>query len=160
LKTLSLAMALLLWSFVHGTKIVERELALPVRFAGLPDSLMITSDPRATVRVLVSGATQEFAFERLVSRAGLHLDLSRSRPPAAPIVPVAADVGFGAGAHLTAVRVLEPAVIELALDRRADRHLPVRVPLKGEPAAGFCLRSPPRVDPAEVRCVGAAARFG
>src|SRR5262249_16650377 len=111
LKTLSLAMALLLWSFVHGTKVVERELTLPVRFAGLPASLLITSGARATVRVLASGAAEEFALERLVPRAGLHLDLSHARPTSVRIVPVAADVAFGAGAHLAAVRVLEPAVL-------------------------------------------------
>lgn len=119
LKVLSVALALLLWSFVHGAKIVEREIELPLRCVNLPDSLVMPAAPPRTARVLVAGAAQEFVFRHLLPGAELRLDLTRARPPAVRVAPGPADVQLGSGSHLTVVRVLEPAPFELPLERRA-----------------------------------------
>ena len=159
LKLLSVALALLLWSFVHGAKIVEREIVLPLRCVNLPDSLVLQGEPPREARVLVAGAAQEFVLRHLLPGAELRLDLGRARPPFVRLAPSSADVQLGSGSHLTAVRVLEPAALELALDRRAERRLPVRVAAQGAPAHGYAVQGAPRATPETVRCVGPAARF-
>lgn len=159
LKVLSVALALLLWAFVHGAKLVEHEIALPVRCVNLPDSLLLQNEPPRTARVLVSGAAQEFVLRHLLPGAELRLDLARARPPVVRVTPVSGDVQLGSGSHLNVVRVLEPATFELGLDRRVERRLPVRVAAQGVPARGYVVQGAPRALPETVRCVGPAARF-
>ena len=118
LKILSLVLALLLWSFVHGTKIVEREVSLPVRCVNLPDSLMLLADPPREARVVLSGAAQEFVLQHLWPKAELRLDLSRARLPLARFSPGPSAVALGGFAHLTVVRVAEPVLVELPIGRR------------------------------------------
>lgn len=121
LKLLSLTLALLLWFYVHGIKVVEREMVVPVRALGLPDSLMLLGDPPATARVLVSGQAQELLFRRFVPGAELRLDLSHARPPAARFEPTIDDVHLGAQDRLTLQSIVEPQAIELRLSRRPAR---------------------------------------
>jgi hypothetical protein len=159
LKVLSVALALLLWSFVHGAKVVERELVLPLRCTNLADSLALLSEPPREARVQVSGATQEFVLRRLLPGAELRVNLTHARPPLVRVTPTVTEVAMGGTTRLTVVRILEPSVIDLGIDRRAERTLPVRVVLKGAPAAGWAVDGVPRAEPAEVRCSGAASRI-
>lgn len=121
LKLLSVALALLLWSFVHGAKVSEHELVLPVRCLNLPDSLALAADPPPVARVVVSGPAQEILLRRLLPGAELQLDLARARPPAYRVTPVLAEVSLGGGDPLRVVRLLEPGVLELAVERRPLR---------------------------------------
>jgi hypothetical protein len=118
LKILSVVLALLLWSFVHGTKIVEREISLPVRCVNLPDSLVLLADPPREARVVLSGAVQEFVLEHVWPKAELRLDLSHARRPLVRVTPDPAAVALGGFAHLSVVRVAEPVLIELPVGRR------------------------------------------
>jgi hypothetical protein len=159
LKVLSVALAALLWSFVHGAKIVERELVLPLRCINLADSLALAAPPPAAARVLLSGAAQDFVLRRLYPGAELRVDLSRARPPLVRINPTATEVAMGGSSRLTVVRILEPSVIDVAVDRRAGRRVRVRVTVAGQPAPGWRLAATPRAEPAFVLCVGAASRI-
>jgi hypothetical protein len=158
LKVLSVALAALLWSFVHGAKVVERELVLPLRCINLADSLALAADPPRAARVLVSGAAQDFVLRRLLPGAELRVDLAHARPPLVRVTPTVTEVAMGGATRLTVVRILEPGVLDLAIEPRAERRLSVRVVLRGEPAPGWKLGAAPRAEPAEVRCIGAASR--
>lgn len=159
LKLLSIALALLLWFYVHGIKVVERELVLPLRCTNLPDSLTLLADPPHEARVLVSAQAQELLFRRFVPGAELRLDLARARPPLVRLVPTVADVELGSKERLSLLRVMEPGAFELPVDRRVQRLLPVRVMLEGELPSGCVLQGTPRPSPAEVRCTGGASRL-
>lgn len=124
LKVLSVALALLLWSFVHGAKIVEREIVLPLRCVNLPDSLVLQGEIPRQARVLVAGAAQELVLRQLLPGAEVRVDLARARPPSVRVAPGSGDVQLGSGSHLTVVRVLEPAPFELGLDRRSPAPRP------------------------------------
>jgi len=158
LKLLSVALAALLWSFVHGAKISERELVLPLRCINLADSLALAGDPPREARVLVSGATQDFVLRRLLPGAELRVDLARARPPLVRVTPTVTEVAMGGSSRLTVVRILEPGVLDLPIDRRVERRVPVRVVLRGEPASGWRIGAAPRAEPPEVWCIGAAMR--
>lgn len=118
LKILSVVLALLLWSFVHGTKIVEREISLPVRCVNLPDSLVLLADPPREARVVLSGAAQEFILEHVWPKAELRLDLSRAHRPLVRLTPGPSAVELGGFTHLSVVRVAEPLLLELPVGRR------------------------------------------
>jgi YbbR domain-containing protein len=155
LKALSLALALLLWSFVHGSKIVDREIWLPVRVVNLPDSLVLVSEPPREAHVLVSGPTQEMALRlRLVPNSELRVDLSHARAPVHHVNPTVSDIVLPSNSRITAVRILEPTAFDLRLERRLERRLAVQPTLVGEPAAGYCFQAAPRVEPPVVRCWG------
>ena len=159
LKVLSVALAALLWSFVHGAKTVERELVLPLRTINLADTLALASTPPHEARVLVSGAAQDFVLRRLYPGAELRVDLARARPPLVRVTPTTTEVAMGGSSRLTVLRILEPSVIEVAIDRRAVRRVPVHVVVGGDPAPGWRLAAVPRAEPAEVLCIGAAMRI-
>jgi hypothetical protein len=158
LKVLSLSLALLLWSFVHGTKRTEREMMLALEFVGLPDSLTLAAPPPRTARVVLAGATQEFVFRRLLPGATLRVDLSEARSPAARILPGSPAVSLRGGGDLEVVRMLEPAILELPLDRRIERAMPVRVTTRGTTAPGFVAGSA-RAEPRTCRVRGPASRL-
>ena len=157
LKLLSAGLALLLYFHVHGTKIVEREIALPLRVENLPDSLLLLDDPPQTARVLVSGPAQDLFFLRFVPGAGLRVDLAQARPPAVSIGLAAADVNLGDDDRLVVQRI-EPRTLDLGIDRRAERSVPVQVAYTGHPAAGHAVVGT-FVEPREVVCTGPATRL-
>jgi hypothetical protein len=159
LKILSCGLALLLWLYVHGTKVVERPLVLPLRLTNLPDSLALLAAAPHEARVLVSGPAQELFFRRIWPGAELRVDLAGARPPSLRVAPGPGDVTLGAKEHLAVLRVLEPAVLEVGLDRRIERTLPVRVVLEGEPPSGHGLAGAARAEPHQVRCTGPESRL-
>ena len=55
LKTLSLALALLLWTLVAGQKEAERSLRVPLEFQNMPESLEMIGEPAGFVDVRVKG---------------------------------------------------------------------------------------------------------
>lgn len=158
LKLLSLALALFLWFFVHGSRVVEREVWLPIRYVYLPDSLMFLSDPPREVRVQLSGPAQELALRhRALQRSELHVDLSRATLPVHHVLPTAADVVLPPKARYSVDRILEPTALDLHLDRRVQRELRVRPVLAGAVVPGYCVLRDPHVEPQSVDCRGAAS---
>lgn len=158
LKLLAGGLALLLYLHVHGTKTVEREVDLPLRLENLPDSLILLEPPPATARVLVSGPAQELLFLRFVPRAGVQVDLSRAHPPAVRRALMPSDVELGSEDRLVVQGIVEPQSVELPVDRRIDRTLPVRVVFASQPPAGYLLVAT-RADPNKVVCSGPATRL-
>ena len=158
LKLLSIALALLLWSFVHGAKIVDRELSVPIRYVRLPEDVLLVDEAPRQMRVLVSGPAQELALRlRFMRGSEARIDLSRVELPYTRIVPSVSDVAVPPTARLTVVRIVEPTLLTLHLERRVERTVPVRAVLLGEPAAGYELHGTPRVVPGSVRCSGPAS---
>jgi hypothetical protein len=158
LKLLAAGLALLLYLHVHGTKTVEREVDLPLRLENLPDSLILLETPPPTARVRVSGPAQELLFLRFVPRAGVQVDLARAHPPAVRRALMPSDVDLGSEDRLVVQGIVEPQAVELAVDRRIDRTLPVRVVFSGQPPAGYLLLST-RADPNKVVCSGPSTRL-
>lgn len=158
LKLLSLALALFLWFFVHGSRVVEREVWLPIHYVHLPDSLMFLSDPPREVRVQLSGPAQDLALRhRALQRAEMQVDLARAGVPVHHVVPSVADVVLPAKARYAVDRILEPVAMDLHIDRRIHRSLRVRPVLTGDVAAGYCVAREPHAEPATVDCRGAAS---
>ncbi len=155
LKLLSLALALLLWSFVHGAKVIEREHRIPIRYVGLADSLLFMETPPQEMRVLVSGPAQELILRLdLLGGASARIDLTAATASLDRLVPSLSDIEAPANERVAVVRVLEPSVIALRLARRIERELPVRLQVDDDPKRTTCLADTPRVEPQRARCIG------
>jgi YbbR domain-containing protein len=155
-KLLSLALALLLWSFVHGAKVVEREYTIPLQFGSLPDSLLFLEPPPRQMRVLVSGPAQDLLLRlRLMRDVSAHIDLSGATPQLDRVVPSLSDISSPGNKDVSIVRILSPSVIAFRLAVRAERDLPVRVVMRAAAASSWCLADSPTVKPVRVRCIGA-----
>ena len=155
LKLLSLALALLLWSFVHGAKVIEREQRIPIHYVNLPDSLMLLETPPPEMRVLVSGPAQEMILHvNVMGSVAAKVDLSAATPSLDRVVPSLAEIDPPASERIAVERILSPSVITLRLARRVEREFPVRLAWNHGPASGYCLADSPQVEPSRVLCVG------
>ena len=155
IKILSIVLALLLWSFVHGLQVVQREINVPIDYANLPDSLMLYSEPPQSMRILVSGRTSElFLRMRFVREVRASMDLSGAAAPSHRILPNVSHVTSPRNPLVTLVRVLSPQVIDLRVVRRVERQIPVRVVWDGTVPEGYALVDSPSVQPPVVLCTG------
>jgi hypothetical protein len=157
-KLLSLALALVLWSFVRGSKPIEREQQIPVEYVNLPDSLLFLEPPPRLMRVLVSAPAQEMLLRLQFMRdVAARIDLAEASATTDRVIPSPADIGDLKNEHASVVRILSPTVIPLRLARRGERQLPVRLVLRGGDKRGYCLADSPLVVPASVVCTGPEA---
>ncbi|MFQ5599508.1 MAG: YbbR-like domain-containing protein [Candidatus Krumholzibacteriia bacterium] len=155
LKILSVALALLLWSFVHGSKVTEREVGLPIRYVNLPDSLMFVEPPTDEMRVLVSGPAQElFLRLRFMRDVAAVIDLSGAHAAQHRIHPSLSQISPPSNPRVSFVRILWPTTVEFEIARRSVRDIPVRVVLRGDVPEGYCLTDSPHVVPPVITCSG------
>ncbi|HUW65288.1 MAG TPA: CdaR family protein [Spirochaetia bacterium] len=130
----SLFMAVLLWVYVTGVQAApERNVSVKLSPVGLSPSLVATGLPdQVDVRIqdqfdlnLYSGQ----AFAAVVDLSGAKAGNDT--------VPVQVTSPFG----VKVVQVI-PAQVTVAVDRMADRHLPVQVKVQGNAAPGYRAGAP------------------
>lgn len=154
LKTLSLALALLLWAFVHGTKIVEQQHSIPIRYENLPDSLMFVDPPPDEMHVVLEGPLQDLLLRlRFMRDVVARIDMSSATASLDRKYPNLAQIDAPANERVSVIRILSPSVIALTLSERDQRTLPLHVVLDELPE-GYCLVDSPLAIPSEVVCRG------
>jgi YbbR domain-containing protein len=149
LKLLSLAFALVLYSFVHGSEDAQRSLLLNLDTMTPPESsnrVLMTSMP-AQVRVTVRGPRSQLD-DLHADDMPVQLDL-RGGKPRVDIEPSLIKLPPG-----LKVEQVEPAAIDLQWEDRVDRDVPVEVGIVGTPAPGFMVKGAPTAEPASVRARG------
>jgi YbbR domain-containing protein len=153
LKAMAVLLATALWFIVAGEQNVERTLRVPVEFRNKATNLEILGDPPSTVDIRVLGSSA------LLSRIDpgevvAILDLEGARP-GSRLIHVRADeirVPFG-----VSVLQVTPATISLALEHSAQRRIPVRPAIEGEPAPGF-VPGEVKSKPDSVEVIGPESR--
>jgi hypothetical protein len=154
LKILSLSLALLLWSFVHGAKVVEREYTIPIRYVNLADSLMFVGKPPEQMRVLLSGPAQDLLLRlRFMRNVAADIDLSGATVQLDRVAPSISDITAPQNQRVSVVRILSPSVIAFRLAVRGERRVPVLVATQGIPE-GYCIADSPSVVPTQIECTG------
>lgn len=155
LKLLSIVLAILLWSFVRGAKVVEREYRIPIRYVNLPDSLLFIEQPPREMRILLAGPAQEMLLRLQGMRdVEAHIDLSGATAEMDRVVPSLSDITEPKSELISVVRIMRPSVIGLRFARRVERRIPVVLDLKPDEKRAYCLADSPLVEPREVVCVG------
>ena len=134
LKLFSLLFAVGLWLFVNaGQKATEKSLTVPVEVRNLPADLMVISPGPGQVEVRVAGppallSTLDPDYLKVV------LDLDGAHPGTSTFKLSAAFFNPPRGIRIARI---SPSVINLKLETKGERSLPVSVRLGAKPPAGY-----------------------
>jgi YbbR domain-containing protein len=149
LKLFSLLFALGLWLFVNaGQKPTEKSFVVPVEFRNMPAELMTVNPAPAQIEVRLAGppallSTLDPDYLKVV------LDLDGARPGTSTFRLSADFFNPPRGVRVTRIN---PAVVNLRLETKAERSLPVTVRLGTKPPAGQKIaRMDPMPDTVKVR---------
>jgi hypothetical protein len=154
LKLLSLAIAIALYLAVANQPVTEVGLIIPLEYRNLPAGLEITSEQLAQVHVRVRGPAD--VVDR-VSRTDVtaYLDL-RGASPGQHSFDLERSGSVHAPYGLTVVDIW-PAQVQLDLEKKSSRELPVHARLVGHVAAPFVVQSV-RLVPDRAIVVGPQSR--
>lgn len=151
---LALAMALFCWYLVTGREKVDTWMTMRVEMTGTPEGLYIKNGMVGTVDVLVRGPRgvgRKLEDNQLVYTLNL-----------AKIVPGKNLIVFDPKAiplpKVYEVVEVRPTRLELEVERRATKTVPVKVVLRGGTSDGFSV-SGARAVPDTVRLTGPAAKL-
>lgn len=162
LKITAFIFAIALWLYVMSLNSFQVTVELPVRLVKLPEMLAVASKPPQTLQVKVEG--EAFDLMRFRSRLGI------KDSTVASIVIDLQNAELGATRkHITAknfaapnypnIKFVEPdnqlMFIDIELDTRIQRNIPVRSNVTFNTAAGYLLGDEPKLSPEFVTVSGA-----
>jgi len=157
LKAFALFLAVLFWFHIHTEKTYEVIRAVPIRYEMPADSLVVVSDlPRSLeIRLRAKGkALMILAFRRPVYT----VDLRRLRPGRRTVKINPESLKFPEFIEYQLLD-LSPKEVQVILDRRRTRRVPVHVQLQGAPAEDYVVWAVD-VHPESVTVSGPAKLMG
>jgi len=160
LKAASILLALLLYAHVVTDQEREQVVQIPIAAVGLADTLTSVGQLPPRVAVKVRGKWKDLIRLNL-TRPFLSIDLATARPGTFRTTITSEDISRRAippemSRLVSVTEVLDPRSVDLAIEPKATRSLPVRARIVGTPAAGYVLSGVPDVDPESVRVMGPA----
>lgn len=160
LKVASLLLALLLYAHVVTDQERESVVQIPIAAVGLADTLTSVGELPPRVAVKVRGKWKDL-IRLSLTRPFLSIDLAAAKPGMFRTSITADDISRRAIppelARLVSVtEVLDPRSVDLAIEPKATRSLPVRARIVGTPASGYVLDEDPVVMPESVTVMGPA----
>ncbi|HSR69150.1 MAG TPA: CdaR family protein [Acidobacteriota bacterium] len=132
LKLLSLLLAVMLWFQVASRQIVERDISMPVEYVNLPDHLAIANDPPRRVDVRVRSPrnlTGDDLSSMVMSIDLRDADAGRRTERMPPVVNRPRD--------LQVLQLSRPALIEIIIEPKVERLLPVNPQVEGNPPENY-----------------------
>jgi hypothetical protein len=150
LKLLSLAFALGLYAYVHGSQEAQRSLDLNIDVLATDPTRRVLRTPiPPTLRVTVRGPKSILDELRADSQPAVQVDLHNGTDTHVTFDPSIIPVPPG-----VKVEQIEPPSIDLVWDDVVQRDVPVEVGVVGTPAPGYVVKGAPVADPATVRARG------
>lgn len=151
LKLASLVLALLLYAHVATEEQRESTVVMPVVLTGLADSLAIVGRPPARVIVNVRGKWKDLIRLGLTGRQ-LMVDLSGAGTGRFQRSLAAEDVReLAIPAELSKLvevtEVVEPRTIDVGIEPKRAKTVPIKARIVGQPPAGYAVRGPAQVEP-------------
>jgi len=160
LKVASILLALLLYAHVVTDQEREQVVQIPIAAVGLADTLTSVGELPPRVAVKVRGKWKDLIRLNL-TRPFLSIDLATAKPGVFRTVITSEDISRRAippemSRLVSVTEVMDPRSVDLTIEPKATRSLPVRARIVGAPALGYVLDGVPDVDPESVRVVGPA----
>ncbi len=133
LKILSVLMALFFWTLVAGEKEKVKDFALPLEFINLPSYLEISGPVVDTIVVRVRASE---AILRTLSedRMDARVDLKAAPSGRLSYTLTPAQFRIPSGSKIISI---QPKIVELNLEPKLQKEIPVRENVQGSPAPGF-----------------------
>lgn len=162
LKITALLFGIAIWFIVISRQDYQLVLEVPLNFVKLPENMAIASKPPHTIHITVKGKTWDLIR--------LHREIEKGNTNAATMVIDLQKAELGATRiHLDQknfvapsfanVKFVEPdnrvLFIDLDLDTRIVRNVPIRANTTINAAQGFLLADDPKITPAEIQVTGA-----
>jgi len=154
LKFTALLLALVVYLNVYTDRPATMLVSFPVEFTDLSDSLSLFGPAPAVVQAQMRGTGKQLIGLR-VKEPRLKISLLGaavghfSRALAPTDLPIS-------GQGITVDNLVGPRMIEIEIDPRVTRTLPVAARVEGAPGVGYAWLGSVRLDPATVRVSGPA----
>jgi hypothetical protein len=160
LQLASLLLALLVYAHVVTEQERESVVQIPIAAVGLADTLTSVGELPPRVAVKVRGKWKDLIRLGL-TRPFLSIDLAAAKPGMFRTSITADDISRRAippelSRLVSVTEVLDPRSVDLAIEPKATRSLPVRARIVGTPAPGYVLDQDPEVQPESVTVMGPA----
>ena len=156
LRLLALGIALLLWfvlSFERRETRSERQVQASVTYMRGDD--MVILDPRQTVDLTLSGPRETINRVNPFD-VSVQVDLRQAEAGVHEVGLTSDNVSLPQGLTVDSI---QPASVEVTLDRLVTRQVPVEPDVRHEPAAGATMAGPVEVVPPQVTVVGPASQL-
>ncbi len=151
LKLAALLLALLVYLNVYLDRPAEMTLSFPVQVEGLGDSLSLSGPVPSTVQAQVRGTGKQLLRLR-VTEPPVKISLDGMGPVRFDRVITAEDLPLAGYDKVEVDRVIGPRSIEIAIERRIHRRVPVAVRIESLPQAARLAGI--RVEPESVLVSG------
>lgn len=160
LKIASILLALLLYAHVVTDQEREQVVQIPIAAVGLADTLTSVGELPPRVAVKVRGKWKDL-IRLSLTRPFLSIDLATAKPGMFRTSITSEDISRRAippelSRLVSVTEVMDPRSVDLAIEPKATRSLPVRARIVGSPAPGYVLGRAPEVEPESVRVMGPA----
>ena len=153
LKLTALVLAVIVYLNVYTDRSGTMLLSFPLDFADLPDSLSLSGPAPSVVQAELRGTYKQLIALR-VKEPRLRIPMGGVAPGHFTRALVPSDLPLAAGGPVAVENLVGPRVIEVDVDRRGRRDVPVAIRVEGTPAAGYAWRGVAFVNPPVVRVSG------
>jgi len=154
LKIISLALALLLWTFIMGERRLEVGYPVPLELQSLPEKLMVANEVPSLIDVRVSGP-RTLLSKISPNDISIIVDLTDLKPGLTTFKRLEERLNLPRGLRVTR---LSPSFIDLKLERIKQKLVPIKIIQSGEPLPGFKIGKV-RAVPDEVIIEGAESEL-
>ena len=155
LKFVALLLAVIVYLNVYTDRPTTMVLSFPIEYTGLADSLSVLGAAPSVVQVELQGTGKQLFMLR-IKEPRLKVSLEGVKRGHFERTLAASDLPLPVDANLAVQNLIGPRVIELEVDRRAVRTIPVVVRrVTGMPASGYAWRGRAWAEPNRVRVSGA-----
>ena len=156
LKLTALVLAVIVYLNVYTDRSGTMLLSFPLDFADLPDSLSLSGPAPAVVQAELRGTYKQLISLR-VREPRLRIPMGGAEPGHFTRALVPSDLPLPSGGAIAVENLVGPRVIEVDVDRRAHRDVPVAFRVEGSPAAGYAWRGVAVLSPPVVHVTGPRA---
>ncbi len=133
LKLLSLAFALFLWMFIMGERHLEVGYTVPLELQKIPHELVIANQVPSLIDVRISGP-RTLLMKVSPNDISIAVDLSELKPGLTTFKRLEERLNLPNGLRVTRV---SPSFVDIRLDRRKEKKVPIKVVLAGDPDPGY-----------------------
>ncbi len=149
LRLVSLGLAMVLWYFVGGEDIVNKNVMVPVEIINLPRDLVISNQFKKEIEVSVSGP-RSLVMEIGNSGISRQIDLAEATPGTMVLENTNDVINVPRGVH---VQRIQPKSVILSLDKMIQKQFPVNPVTIGMLAPDFILKEI-RMEPDAISITG------
>ncbi len=135
LKFVSLCLAMMLWYFVGGEDVVDKNILVRVEAINLPNDLIISNKYKREIEVTVRGP-RSVLLEMGKDQSALQINLSNATPGTR--VENIENNAIPVSRGVEVLRV-QPSTIILSLDNLIQKELPIKAVTAGDVSTGYQL---------------------